>query len=418
LPDGRIVAFARDPNDTETEPGSGVLISLAPGAAQADSLSETVVDVSDMQWTPPGDLNFLVAFQGGVMALVDPISGEGFTLPISDVVAYSWGALPPPFVAGTALPTDLYFLSADGTGVTQVWQLPADGSDGQPVTASETDVTSYAVSPDGRNLAYTDGATIWLKRLDSDTEPEELVTSADGGVRDPAFSPDGRRLAYIQGGVWIAPTAGGNAEEVLEAPPPGNELTARVYSHPRFAPNLDALLVNIELDDGGTTGVLDTNSGELLEMSHGYTHGEWLNDGRVLTFGVLDAYFKGGLHLTDVNAIDAPAILLDDSVPVLDAEETGSGRLRLLLVASTSGPSALRVVDMNISDGELTPVAEAGFMVAPSLSPDGQYAVGYRYQTGAGIRQGPLTVRSLNDGQQVVLRQPSPVWDVQWGPQR
>src|SRR5262245_31260473 len=112
LPDGRMVAFGRSPDDEETEPGSGRLFTVGTEGAP-ESLSETVVDVSAMRWTPPGDLNFLIALQGGVMALVDPLSAQAFTLPITDVVAYSWGAIPPPPVTGTPLPVDGYFLSRD-----------------------------------------------------------------------------------------------------------------------------------------------------------------------------------------------------------------------------------------------------------------------------------------------------------------
>jgi Tol biopolymer transport system component len=418
LPDGRVVAFARDPEDEDTEPGSGRLVAVGEAGA-AEALSETVVDVNAMRWTPPGDLNFLVALQGGVMALVDPISAQGFTLPITDVVAYSWGHLLPPQVTGTTLPTDGYFLSLDGVGVAQVWRLPADGSPAVPVTASETGATSYAVSPDGRTLAYSDGAQIWLQTGD---ETEELYSAEDGGITNMGFSPDGRRLAFVAGGVWIVPTNSGDAEQALEAPPPATELVSREYSQPQFAPNLDAVLLSILNNDGVAMGVLDANAGELMEMPAGYSNGRWLSDGRILTFGGTDnAFAEGGLHLTDPNAPDAPAVLLANSVPVLEAVESEPGTLRLLLTASTSGPSALRVVDMNTTTGALVPVADGGFIIAPVLSPDGQYVAGYRYlvlNDDTLVEEGPLTIRNLLDGQQVVLSQPSPVWDFRWQGQR
>jgi Tol biopolymer transport system component len=417
LPDGRLVAFARDKQDEDASPGSG-LLAAAGVEGTPEFLSETEVDVSAMRWTPPGELNFLVALQGGVMALVDPISAQGFSLPITDVVAYSWGFAPPPTVTGMALPTNGYFLSQDGTGFAQVWRLPADGSPAAPITTLETDVISFAVSPEGRNLAYSDGTHIWLQALDDDSEPEELYTAEDGGVTSLTFSPDGRRLAFVDGGVWIIPTNGGDPQPVLDAPPPATELVWREYSRPQFAPNLDALLINILKNDGVATGMIDTNASELFEMPPGYANGHWLSDGRIVTFGGLDnPYVEGGLHLTDANTLDAPAVLLADTVAVLDASELEPGTLRLLMAASASGPSALRVVDMNTTTGALVPAANGGFITSPSLSPDGQFVAGYRYlmmNENTSSQEGPLTIRDLTSGQQVILNEPSPVWDFQW----
>jgi hypothetical protein len=409
-----LVAFARDIDDTEADPGSGRLTAFAPGAAGAESMSDTLIDVSAMRWTPPGSLNFLIAFQGGVMALIDPITSDGFTLPITDAVAYSWGPALPPTVVGLQLPADGYFLSDYGTQVAQVWRLPADGSPALPITTAEMDITGYAVSPQARTLVYSSDSRLWLLRLESEAEPVELAQLSTDADAQPAFSPDGQRIAYVDGGLWMISIDGGDAESVLE-----DSADTDAYTMPRFAPNLDAMLVNIGGEAGGTTGLLDTNSGELLEMPGGYINGRWLNDGRILTFGVPDPLFEGGLHLTDTSTLDVPAVLLPDSIAVLEAGEIQQGSLRLLLVSTPTGPSVLRVVDMNINDGQLTPIANAGFMVSPRLSPDGQYIAGYRYlilnQT---TLQGPLTIRNLADGQQVAFSQPSPVWSFQWGPLR
>jgi hypothetical protein len=131
--------------------------------------------------------------------------------------------------------------------------------------------------------------------------------------------------------------------------------------------------------------------------------------------------FKGGVHFTDANALNAPAVLLAETVAVLEAAELEPGMLRLLMTTNRIGPAALRVVDMNITTGALIPVASGGFISAPSLSPDGQYIAGYRYlalNESARRLEGPLTIRNLVDGQQVVLSAPSPVWGFQWQGQR
>jgi hypothetical protein len=94
LPDGVLAVFGRQKTDAEMEEGTGRLIGLKAQVAEILTLGQAAVNLSDLRWAPGGGL--MTSFQSGVFSVVNPVTGEGFALPISAAVAYSWGALPPP----------------------------------------------------------------------------------------------------------------------------------------------------------------------------------------------------------------------------------------------------------------------------------------------------------------------------------
>ena len=93
------------------------------------------------------------------------------------------------------------------------------------------------------------------------------------------------------------------------------------------------------------------------------------------------------------------------------AREISANQQRLILPEHRVGPDMLRVASLDVTTGQVAPVQTGGFMVDPSLSPDGRFAAGYTYQTGA---RGPLTLRNLETGEQFRLSQPAAVWDTKW----
>ena len=126
------------------------------------------VDLTDVRWSPRGQL--MMAFQGGAIALIDPISGAGFTLPIAGASAYGWGPEYPPSVNGISLSADGYFLALDNSSVMQVWRLPADNSLPVTITPSALDITEFDVSPDGTRIAYVSNSSLWVFALGTETE--------------------------------------------------------------------------------------------------------------------------------------------------------------------------------------------------------------------------------------------------------
>lgn len=87
---GRLLAFERNAADTTIPEGFGLLVGLTAGVAGREVIGTTPIDLNGgLRWAPDGGL--LVALEGGVLALFDPVNGSGFPLPITSVVAYTWG---------------------------------------------------------------------------------------------------------------------------------------------------------------------------------------------------------------------------------------------------------------------------------------------------------------------------------------
>lgn len=403
LPDGRLAVFGRSLADSSVEPGRGRLVALSPGTTRTESLGEAALDLDNLDWAPGGAV--MLAFEGGVFALVNPASGQGFTLPISGAVAYGWGPPPPARVDGLALPVDGFFRADDGSGVDQVWRLPADGAPSVPLTAEADGVSAYALAPDNRAIIYSSGAR--LLRLDlAGGDAVALASLSEAAPADPAFSPDGARVAYVDGGIRIIAVAGGESSLVL-----ANEADRR-YDAPHFAANIDALLVRIRAGDAHQPGVLDPTSGALTPIGAPGQSALWLRDGRILLYG---ADGVGGAAVVSVTALDAPIDLLPDLVRVGAARELPGGLVRIALTdRAFDGPPRLRAADMDPANGQLALIGggAVAFMEAAQFSPDGRFAAGLAHQRADG--RGPLLLREVATGSQVLLREPSLTQDFKW----
>jgi hypothetical protein len=100
--DDALAFFGRAKNDAVVPEGFGRLLRLGRGASAVETLSAIPVSLANLRWVPGGGL--LLAFQGGALALLDPVSGEILTLPYADAVAYVWSPLNAPVAAAAAQP--------------------------------------------------------------------------------------------------------------------------------------------------------------------------------------------------------------------------------------------------------------------------------------------------------------------------
>ncbi|MFZ4814769.1 MAG: TolB family protein [Phototrophicaceae bacterium] len=390
-----------------------------PVRGRADVIGEADIATDQTRWAPNGEL--LVVFAGGGLALVNPINGSGFTLPLANVVTYGWGALSLPLVSGYALPNNLFFLAEDENRVAQLWQLPPDGGQPFPLTRATADLRGYQLAPDGYTLVYSSGGELWRLSLNSSEPAVPLVTLSADINAQAAFSPDGQTLAYADNGIWTVPTTGGTPTKLFENV--YAEDNTRIAYHPRFAPNFAALLVDINYFEGSSSGMIDLNTRELLELPFGYLNATWLPDGRIMTFAPFapdGAYSRPGVQITALTTLDSPTMVLPDSISVADAVWLPNRRrdtLRLLVTPGIQpeGPSPLSLYDYDTVAG-LVPLYQGGFMTDGRFSPDGSMLAGYTRPSLAvdGTVQGQLSLLNINVGTAVALRSPASVWQVRW----
>lgn len=401
-PDGTLVAFERQKADETVPEGSGRLVSLPPDGSKLERGIAPPVELDGLRWAPGGRL--ALALRGGVLALLLPESGQGFALPITDVVGYTWGPPPLESVSGLEMTADLTFVSADATEVRQIWRLPRDGSIAVSLTAAEADITDYAVSPNGAALAYASGGALHIQPADDPAGASILAESA-GVFSGVVFSPDGQRIAYAlnggEGGVFIVPTRGGESTQLLV-----NNPETALFDSPQFALNVNALSARRSAPDG-TSGVvwIDLATNEAVELGAA-DQTWWLRSGDLLA--------QSGDRLLRYDPVNFGQITTLGTLPLalLDLRDYSAARVGLVLSSTQPGPQQLTLADLRVTTGEFTRIGDGGFMVEPVLSPDGAYLAGYTAPGGA------LTLREISSGRQVVMREPPGISLIEWVLQR
>lgn len=457
--DDQLVFFARAKNSPNIPEGSGVLMRLARGAAQVDTLGQRHVPLAGLQWAPGGTM--MIAFQGGVLALFNPVNGEGVPLPINNAVAFDWVPLHAPPISVTAAPptptpvvlgapllptaeaeataestaevvpistatglilsADSYFITRDPNGIAQVWRLPADGNTPFRFTGAQADVGEFAISPNGRNIAYVSDGALWLQRFEV-PQPLPLATLNTFAPITPAFSPDGTRLAYAEervdarsGGVWIVTVEGSDPTLTL----PNDE---RSFRRPQWSPDGTRLLLDVYTSGSVVAGIYALETGNLVETEPSAPDdvrpltSRWLQEGNILTY--TDAGFNSsvdpGLYIFDSLAPATSPVQwlpLPENILVRDVVEIARDEYRTLL--TTGGEAPIRVVD--ISGVRQEEVMTVRSLVAPHLSPDGRFIAGYDSMAVIdGVTQGSLVVVDLLRGGQFVLTEPETLWAFQW----
>jgi hypothetical protein len=447
--DDALVFFARDPRGDLPE-GYGTLMRLRRGATEIETVGQIPVALAGLRWTPDGSL--LVAFQGGVIALYDPITGLGFPLPIEGAVAYAWGrtasdvilttpipaATPSPLIDPTETPAstsrlaptpipaatvtalvlsaDGYFLSADIRGALQVWRMPANGAPPGQFTGSLDDVGEYAVSPLDGSVAYVVTGELWVQPF-SRAAPYYLGEITSFAPTSLTFSPDGSLIAYAdeERGIFTVPVNRSEEPSLLLVNAGG-----LVYRRPQFAPNGSTLLVDVYRGERVWTGVFDLTSRTLLEApppgaaeDTRAARARWLTDGRAFTYA--DAAAPSGVpagfyvfNPTAVGAVPAQWLPFDAAINVRAAVEALPGEIRAVIADG----DALRVVDFDLESGEQTPIWTLPVpLSAPRISPNGRFIAGYENVT---ERMGTLTVIDLQDGRRYQLTTPETSMGFQW----
>jgi hypothetical protein len=369
--DGTIVAFV----GTELA-AILVQVSMEEGTPpSAFEIGTNPIDLGSMRWASGGFL--LTGFQGGVLALVNPITGDGFTLPITSASAYSWGESYPPFAVNVTIPNPAYFISRDSTGIQQVWTLPTDGNRAFPLSASSLDISEFAISPNGQRMVYVSNSSLWLYSIGSEEAPVEWVQLGINEGIQPAWGPDNNTVYFRDeqstgSGIW-------RISEGTEASLFVPDEEGAIYSQPQPALGVGAMIAL----RGNEIALIDTNTGEVRLLGI-VGHGAWQTGTSLVVEGVEQGTAANGLYVLDANLRDqAPTLILPllGSLQLLDYRLLENGTLRLLV--QNSLPGRVLVLDAVMGASEPTVVNNIGYLANPQLSADGATVIGQRNPTGA-----------------------------------
>ena len=336
-------------------------------------ISSGDVDLTGARWSPGGFL--LMAFQGGVLAQIDPTNGNLFPLPINNASAYSWGPSYSTYAVNRTLPDTGFFIAPDLMGVKQVWRLAADGSLAQTLTSAPMDISEFSIAFDGQKIVYVSNSTLWLYNL-GDESAEELLTLGINQNVAPAWSPDNTTIYYRdeqggEAGIWRL-TLDGEAELFLADEADG------WYYNPNPAGGVAAMLV----ERGESLALVDTTTGSFITLDIvGKAH--WQTGTELIVEGVAPET-GNGLYILDANNPTQPPQLilpLLGNFQLLDYRILASGNIRMLV--RNQQPGQILVMDVGRDGSQPTPIATVGYLVNPQLSNDGSMIIGQRTPNGA-----------------------------------
>ncbi|MEQ8674578.1 MAG: hypothetical protein RLP44_23760 [Aggregatilineales bacterium] len=410
LPDGSLAVFTRAANEATLDAGLFYrqLFGVSnTGTVSAGEPSLVAVDLTGVRWAPGGDV--LLKFESGTVSLVLPMTGEGFTLPVSNAVAYNWGA---PFPASTIGFTTTYsgfFIAPDPFGIRQIWRLPRNGTAPEQLTVAESDITDYAVMDAGAGLAYFSAEALWFLPLDPSGTAGNAnrLAVVDASASSLDFSAEGGTLVYgTNAGVWSVAINGGEPALILEA-----DATQIRPSIGTATGSVLAVISSGADDNNADVQVIDGETGNAISVTRA-SDALWLADGRVIGFGT-DANGESTISVYTLNQPDATgAVLRSANTILLEVKEvtTGNGgTLRAILRNNTRfSPSPSQMIQVSVNSGEADDIANIGFLTDPNISPDGLYVAGY---TGA---NGGLVIYDLVENQTLTLITPTLISNFQW----
>ncbi len=411
--DDALVFFGRAKNDAATPPGFGRLLRLQRASPVVETMSDVQVALAGLRWIPGAEL--LLAFQGGALALLEPISGEILTLPYADAVAYAWSPLnrppanappqlpaerPQPTPTETAMPaptepptqpptpalTAVGVLSPDiptyiPISPTFIPNLPTNAAplpiapptdlfaDVTPVnpfslltpTADITPLPTMPLAPVAGLATGADGfflapdargvAQVWW--LPRTGQPAARFTNAPADITEFAVAFGGRRVVYVsQGGLWL------QRFEVSQ-PLLLTEIETMVPITPDFSP--DGTLIAYADENPVRGGVwlvsISGTSERLVPNGSGrvYRRPQFSTDGNYL---LVDVYLSNGGVINAI--VDLAARTIIEAPPPV-ADDTSALTARWL-----SGGRYLVIRDGNSSSGEGLYIYSA---TAPGIAP-------------------------------------------------
>ncbi len=407
--DGSLIAFASD-DENPQENAVWTRMSIAGNIASVDEFANAPTDIRGAMWAIDG--NSLIALRENQMTLLIPNLGVILPLPVGDVVAYGWGAPRPASAQGIEMTNSAFFRAPDLFGVMQVWRLPDDGTRPIAITTGETDVTAYTINPTGTTLIYLTNNQLW--RMPIQTEGAEAVAIASrlgDNPRDFIFSPDETDVFYTtqgeDGGLWRVDSMGESAPERILANPDGGQ-----YRMPKFAPNINALLLAITRPERTTQYIVYDPVAEATLNIGNYTLAGWLPDGRVIGYtriinGLTD--ITSQLQVVDL-AQDPilPALIWDEAQTRIADFLPLSGDNWRILTTQVLPYGTEKGLLLEYADSTFSVTVELGWLINPVLSPDGLFMASLTRPNGL------LIIHDLSKGDKMLIGAPLGITDFCW----
>lgn len=368
-PDGSLMAFTYTTTDgLPDNQGFWRQVTFDGGQVQIEETSTTAIDLTGFHWLPDGRLG--LRWQDGKLNVLNPTDGKSSDLMLEAVVGFSWSDVIKNPV--TTLPVNGYFLANDATGVKQIWRIDADHIP-EALTFHDESINSYAISRDNSLLAYHADGVIWLLNLrDILAEPVELI-AVDPSTTDLEFSADSAILFYVDSeGLRRVPTTL-DEHSTIGLLLLNTETTT--YHQPRYAPNINALLIQAE-SNVRQIAFFDLFS-EALLMLGTYDNATWVSDGRIIAW-------KNGVNGAQVvlidPSIDPPGMITlatfqDEHIYAMRQADVANFRF-VLAGKGLKTPNLMRIANVSITGGDPTTQMIFPTVSDPVLSRDGEQVIG------------------------------------------
>lgn len=334
---------------------------------------------------------------------------------------------------------NIFYIAADDNGVQQVFTQIVGGEDHgetRQVTTAETDVTTYSVAGDGLGVAYISGGQVWLQSIHSEgAEAVATLTGQPESVRRVAFDEDGNHVAYADDGIWLLDLATRETALILADVPMDtntpNFETVRGFQPVEFARDDEGeetkLVVESWLFEGKTVGVLDLNTGELIELEP-FLHQRLLvaDSGEVLLYGngqigPDEQRVRVANSINDLNTHEVAAEFNQfpsEGLYAWDAAEISPNVVRIIgtgWVNIAEGQMASFRFDLDLATRT---ASNFEFLDMPvnELSPDGRTGVVYHdlTYTSNAENSGSVELIDLETGEALDVELPETVSAVKW----